>query len=270
MAEKNLFSVGYSKIPSSNFDKILIEQADYDEYEGVLTRAEITKAILRMSYSARSGFSIFIPSIPCSSDGAGGILTGAFVYLEDPSIDYKLFSTSCVVGRPTIEDFLVEDELLQFKNTREEKFKYPCHKLEKLEWKGKTVIKDDSGDSLVEIPRPGYVQTTTGITLDESVYTVAKVSYRTTRHAYDIILPIEVLKYTDEPAAIVFAVHDEGIVYEPFNIPSSAVGEDDYSCGKVIININPPDKTPRHPEETYTELVERNYCDQKILYKVII
>ncbi len=243
-------------------DAMFLEQEDYSDYLGKVTKAAMIQSILGFIFPETS------VTLPNNCGGADGIFeTIIFAYFYEENLTYDIGTSQGLLGMGVVES-LDYVEYLNISLKEEVNFSYPSRQLKILEWEGAAYNKRGE-----VIPYPDYTVDSKGLKFDSEVYGSLKVRYNVIRHRY--VLTVESLQLSDPGVienkyqAVVYARWDGGVTWLEVEAPH---GFEDFDgrCGSGGTTVQPPEEPDSPPFASPTNKdIYIDYCTQEpVSYRV--
>jgi hypothetical protein len=250
-------SFGLVETTEDSEELLVLEQEDWDQDTGLVTKANLARFIYSLLQSMTTGNKVTFPLATDCGLEDGDLVTKIFAY---PKVDGLVFTIAVTNG--TLEsqgiETITNTDLLSFQGTSEETLDYPCHSVISKEVKGGTFDSDKNSLSEPEITIDGDT-----VSLSFSAYTAVKVVYETIRYVYKLTIPARDSTY-NKYASVVYAYYSGGVVWLDVDEPDTLDDSEDSVCGYNIRWGPSPLPPIKHPGGTTNNVKTIDYCSQEV------
>lgn len=238
-------------IPSaSNEMEVLIEQEDFPDLVGQLTKGRTINGVASFEYPQ-----LVVPILNnCGGDNSkyGTIF---YVYPYDISLNYEFDTSYGLVSDRVIEE-TIYSELATVELSETYELRYPTQGIISSEWIG--IIYDEDGG---EITGAEFEIIDNVIVFDKPVVGNLFIRYNVTRHVYAVAISAIIGYTNDRYFAYAYAVWDGGIETKKIDFPDN-FDVSDGGCGNGSLEVIPPPQD--QPIATGEDRVDEvNYCSQE-------
>ena len=252
------FNIQFQDSVSNERDSLLLEQEEWKENTGYVTKAALYKSL----YTSLMGAVNVSSPVECGFNSNGEIETVIHAYPSDKNLNYSLKATYGDFNGRQINIFK-EKEIIDFSLTNTASLKYKSDGNLDYHWVGNVYNENSEIVSNLTI----NIQDSE-IKLSEKVYGALSISYNVYRHSYKFIVKPREDEELDIFGAVVYAVYPGGVTWLQLKTPpnSDAIAKGAI-CGRYVTPS--PDEEDKHevPKfcRTYNKTYTWDYCSKELL-----